>query len=82
MDKENEPRSGERTWSAFFFRPIRGSTISRLGPTAHAVGYLLTLLRSYFRKFCAVQILICARDRCANGFALDIHSWNRSLRNI
>lgn len=33
--------------TALFLRPIQGLAISTLGPTARAVGYRLTLLRSY-----------------------------------
>ena len=66
--KRNEPRSGERARHSPFPSPHPGSPSGARRffgpvPTAHAVGYPLPLLRSYFHDFCDVQILICALQR-------------------
>jgi len=45
---------------SIFFRPSGAWRFPNRVPTAHAMGYLLTLLRSYFRHFCGAQILRCA----------------------
>jgi len=42
---------------SIFLRPSGACRFPNRIPTAHAVGYLLPLLRSYFRHFCGVQIL-------------------------
>jgi len=48
-----QSRSGER---AILFRPFQGLENFPPVPTAHAVGYLLTLLRSYFSEIPAISM--------------------------
>ena len=70
--KRNEPRSGERArHSPFSLAPSGTRRFFGPVPTAHAVGYPLPLLRSYFHDFCDVQILICAQIGRSSRTRLD-----------